>query len=374
VTDYPLAPVAQYAGMVNSTIAALEYLATHGPPGCENGASEAPPLLIGGDSAGGGLAYSVLISISSGKRTLHGGAVSLSGGFFFSPWTNMRCDTPSYLNNAFSMIKRAKGGVAYAGDVLHQDTPAKNVVDSLENAVNYLGDRKLLDDPIASPILAGADLLSNMPPVLFVVAAHELIFGDAVIAAQNAAAASVEVVLDVYEGMWHDFPMYSEGCGNPWKRQLWQGVDAIARAAAFMKHFAGESPQRGAAEAQQNGGTQTTGWLAAVQDWWTAEEPCHHTRLGEPYTGVHYMRPRHGREPSGILSDCIMRSAYFQVPRRVLALAILSLLLNLVFLAGCWYRHCGGSTSYRVCRMLQGQSQSAGSKEAPINDYIKLTD
>eukprot|EP00971_Amphidinium_carterae_P177448 3519192-Amphidinium_carterae.1 len=112
--------------------------------------SEAPPLLIGGDSAGAGLAYSVLLSLNSGHRCAvdvspyasrregiycrsfflfavdkHEVIRSYSGyAHKFCPCIYsacIRCDTPSYLHNAFSRITRAKGGVGYSGDVLNQD-------------------------------------------------------------------------------------------------------------------------------------------------------------------------------------------------------------------------------------------------------------
>jgi len=198
----------------------LGYLVTNGPPGCTNEPSQSPPVFIAGDSSGGTLAYSALLAISAGRWSLPGNA-RVAGALLFSPWTNMRCDTPSYLHNAHASVKLPDGGEWHNGDVAYRDLPAKSVADSLENAIEYLGDRALLDDPVASPILADREMLQDMPPLLFTVASNELIMGDAVISAQNAAAAGAPVILDIYEGMWHVFPMYSEG------RQA-----AVARAAS----------------------------------------------------------------------------------------------------------------------------------------------
>jgi acetyl esterase/lipase len=233
--DYPLSPVATHRQMLSATLEALGYLVTHGPPGCTNEPSHSPPIFIAGDSSGGTLAYSALLTISTGRWSLPGN-IRVAGALFFSPWMNMRCDTPSYLHNAHASVKLPDGGDWHNGDVAYRDFPAKSVADSLENAIEYLGDRALLDDPIASPILADREMLEDLPPLLFTVASNELIMGDAVISAQNAAAAGAPVILDIYEGMWHVFPMYSEGCGSG--KPLWPAQRALRRAGRFLREVA----------------------------------------------------------------------------------------------------------------------------------------
>jgi acetyl esterase/lipase len=52
-TDYPLAPIGNFSSMRAHNLAALNYLATHGPKGCANKVADAPPLFVGGDSSGG---------------------------------------------------------------------------------------------------------------------------------------------------------------------------------------------------------------------------------------------------------------------------------------------------------------------------------
>merc|ERR1719261_1767885 len=72
-----------------------------------------------------------------------------------------------------------------------------------------------------------------MPPLYFAVGGSESIQGDSVLLAQRMAHHGVEVQLDIYQGMWHDFPMYSEGCGSGFR--LWQGISAQLRMSTFVK-------------------------------------------------------------------------------------------------------------------------------------------
>jgi hypothetical protein len=103
------------------------------------------------------------------------------------------------------------------------------------NAIEYLGGaeaaKKLLKDQIASPLYASG-ALDGAPPLYFAVGASESIMGDSVLLGQKAAQRGVASYVDVYDGMWHVFPMYSEGCGSG--SPLWQGVSALRRSAFFM--------------------------------------------------------------------------------------------------------------------------------------------
>ena len=113
---------------------------------------------------------------------------------------------------------------------------AKNAESFRASAKWVVGDEQLLDDPIISSIFAGPELLSGLPPLLIEVGSAESILGDSALVAQQAAAAEVEVVLDIYEGMWHVFPMYSEGCGTG--EPLWEAQSSLHRAGLFVRRVA----------------------------------------------------------------------------------------------------------------------------------------
>lgn len=237
LTDYPLVPAGNYSSILKWSISALQWLSKHGPfEGCK----EQVPLFVGGDSSGGGTTMSLVLTLAKRPHLLD---QELAGAFFFSPWTNLMCNTPEYYSNAFSKIQ----GVGkfqddskltmYTGDILFQEVTPANADAFNGNAVEYLGgDFQLQTDPVASPFFAQpADFSGTVPPLYFAVGASESILGDSVRVAQHAAQGGVDVILEVYHGMWHVFPMYSEGCGLG--EPLWAGEYAINQTGLFVRHI-----------------------------------------------------------------------------------------------------------------------------------------
>ena len=51
--------------------------------------------------------------------------------------------------------------------------------------------------------------------------------------ARQIAAGGAPVRVDVFAGLWHDFPMYAEGCGAK-LGPLWQGELVLRRVAHFL--------------------------------------------------------------------------------------------------------------------------------------------
>jgi len=109
-------------------------------------------------------------------------------------------------------------------------------------ARHYMGNLDATTNPYASTVLADVNMLQNLPPILFSVAGSYALSTEAHVVAQNAAAAnrSNEVYLDVYNGMMHDFQMYSWGCGSDEK--LWQAEMVWNRTATFVKHVSQRFP------------------------------------------------------------------------------------------------------------------------------------
>jgi len=258
--DYPLIPSGTYPTIQDAALEALRWLASEelalemgwGKSEC----SEQAPLFIGGDSSGGGTAMSLALRLKKeGGWSPSGIAISmpdalpggqlLAGVVLFSPWTNLRCDTPDYYYNAFAKIvdtnafKNRTSGTAYVGDLMFRGHPEQNLDDFTANAEAYVANRtSMLQDPIASPFFAGEEELGGggIPPLYIVVGGSESIQGDSLIVAQKAAAFGAHVHLDINVGMWHDFPMYSEGCGSG--IPLWQAQRALNRTADFIQQMA----------------------------------------------------------------------------------------------------------------------------------------
>ncbi|CAE8705624.1 unnamed protein product, partial [Polarella glacialis] len=245
--DYPLAPEGNFSTILQAALQGLQWLA-EAPLADLNCASSSSsdgqaPLFLGGDSSGGGTALSLVLQLKK-----DGGGQSLAGVILFSPWTNLRCDTPDYYFNAFAKINDTTDfqttklhGEVYVGDLMFRGHPKENLDKFTVNAVNYTGaDEDLSRDPIASPFYAGPAELAGggLPPLYFAVGGSEAILGDSLIVAQKAAFYGAKVHVDVGVGLWHDFPMYSEGCGSG--KEIWQAKRTLNRTAQFIREMAAD--------------------------------------------------------------------------------------------------------------------------------------
>ena len=164
--DYRLAPEHTFPAAVKDALMAYGWL-------LENGFAE-QQIVVGGDSAGGGLALSLLLALREGGATMPRCAVLLS------PWTDLAVSSPTYERNRKHDPIIDREGLAEAG-------------------VWYGGSRGTRD-PMASPLFADA---SGLPPLLIHVGGDETMLDDSRIFAERARAAGVDVTFKIYDGMWH---------------------------------------------------------------------------------------------------------------------------------------------------------------------------
>lgn len=135
-------------------------------------------IVVGGDSAGGGLALRLLGALRDAGDPLPVAAVVLS------PWTDLAMTGPSLKGNVDS-------------DALLGPAFFKLNLESLAG----VPDRR---DPLVSPLYAD---LSGFPPLLIHVSGDELLLDDSVRFAERARAAGDDVTLRVFPGLWHVFHM-----------------------------------------------------------------------------------------------------------------------------------------------------------------------
>jgi epsilon-lactone hydrolase len=171
VIDYRLAPENPFPAAVEDAVKSYRWLVSSGI---------APEqIVIGGDSAGGGLTLATLLSLKDAGDTLPASAVLLS------PWTDLE-------GTGESMETRKEVDPWLSPDATRV-TPAM-----------YIRDLDIRH-PLVSPIYANLD---RLPPLLVHVGNDEILLEDSVRLVERARAAGVEVSFKVWDDMWHVFQSF----------------------------------------------------------------------------------------------------------------------------------------------------------------------
>ena len=178
VADYRLAPEHRFPAAVEDALSAYCWILDQGV--------DAGEVTICGDSSGGGLAMSTLLTLRERGLPQPGGAVLMC------PWVDLALD-------------------------LRQDEPVR------QYAAAYLGEHPA-DDPIASPLRAD---LTGLAPLLIQAATGDLRLTDATALAERAQRDGVEVQFEQYPVDAHAFQLFSDF--------LPEGADAIASAGRFAQ-------------------------------------------------------------------------------------------------------------------------------------------
>lgn len=168
---YRLAPEHKCPAAIEDALAAYDWLVAAG--------AAPSKIVIGGDSAGGGLALATLLALKD-----RGGPVP-AGAVLFSPWTDLTGGGETMTANAGSdaMFQRETimGGAAlYCGGL----------------------DAK---DPRVSPLYGD---LRGLPPLLVFASTSEMLFSDAARLVEKAKEAGVSVRFEPREGLVHVWPLF----------------------------------------------------------------------------------------------------------------------------------------------------------------------
>lgn len=164
--DYRLAPENPFPAALQDALAAYQCLISQG--------YDPSNIVIAGDSAGGGLAIAMLISLRDDELPLPACAVCLS------PWLNL----------------------AYIGEKSNNNKdPFLNPTLLSLYARYYVGEGDATN-PLVSPSFAD---LRGLPPLLIQVGTNEILLEEIQQFCGKARQANVEVSLDCWQGMFHVF-------------------------------------------------------------------------------------------------------------------------------------------------------------------------
>jgi monoterpene epsilon-lactone hydrolase len=194
--DYRLAPEHPHPAAVDDAVAAYRWLLATGV-GPEQ-------VVVGGDSAGGGLAVATLLALRDRGDPLPAAGVCLS------PWVDLECASGTYETKADLDPMCSKEGLD-------------------EMAAAYAGEHGLRH-PLVSPLHAD---LAGLPPLLIHVGTAEVLLDDSVRLAERAREAGVDVRLEAWDDLVHVFQAFAP--------MVPEAVEAIEGIGAFVQERLGAS-------------------------------------------------------------------------------------------------------------------------------------
>ena len=166
--DYRLAPEHPFPAAIDDAVSAYLWLLQQGVP--------AESIVVGGDSAGGGLTFATMIELKN-KRVQLPAAV-----FTISPWVDLAHTGETIATKADVDPMFTKSGMIYMAKLYADDTD--------------------MCSPLISPLYAD---LRGLPPVLIHVGTSEMLLSDSRRMADALKRAGVDCVLKEWEDLFHVF-------------------------------------------------------------------------------------------------------------------------------------------------------------------------
>ena len=187
---YRLAPEAPFPAAVEDACAAYRWLLREGV--------KPEKIVLGGDSAGGGLAIAALVALRDVGERLP------AAGICTSPWTDLEASGESYTTRAAQDPMCHQRGILRLAEI-------------------YLAGQNPRS-PLASPLYAD---LRGLPPLLIHVGEAETLYDDSDRIAERAREAGVNVTLKEWKDMPHVFALFA-----PDFPESRQSVEELGRFAA----------------------------------------------------------------------------------------------------------------------------------------------
>ena len=187
--EYRLAPEFPFPAALDDSLEAYKWLLSNG--------FDSKKIVIGGQSAGGGLAVATLLKLRELDLPLPVGAVLMS------PWADLT-------GSGKSIIKNQKFEPL--------------IKDGLINMAKLYARKEPLNNPLISPVFAD---LKGLPPLLIQVGGIEALESDSISLAERAKIGGVEAKLEIYENMTHMFQNFGDKLSE--SRESFESVNNFIR-------------------------------------------------------------------------------------------------------------------------------------------------
>lgn len=188
LVDYRLAPEHPFPAALDDCVCAYRWLVNNG--------ISPQQMVLAGDSAGGNLVLTTLMTLRNDGDPLPAGSVCIS------PMTDLACTGASFQTKNDALL-----------DARFASSMARL----------YAGTQDLCL-PLISPHYAN---LSGLPRLLIQAGEDEILLSDATRLADNARAAGVDVSLSVWQKMWHEWHMFVPYL--PEAKQAFTEIEAFIR-------------------------------------------------------------------------------------------------------------------------------------------------
>jgi amino acid adenylation domain-containing protein len=241
--DYRVGPVDVFPSAHEDCLRALRYVWSHGPASLS--AIPCRSTVLAGDSAGGGLAVGIMLAIRdinaiNGHEDFRLNAEQTYDDWIheaakegcvempvccgvISPWLDIVGTLPSYKTKYYDP-ETYTGDCIFTGPSPSRSDPIKHRVDGLEFVATYAKHQgPVSEESLARAIcqdkfqylspLHARDLTGGLPPLLIQVGGEEVMLDESVVFSERARKVGMDVRLEVWPRMWHDFPLYTDMCG-----------------------------------------------------------------------------------------------------------------------------------------------------------------
>ncbi len=205
---YRLAPEHIFPTALDDSLEAYGYLLANG--------FSPSQILVCGESAGGGLCYSLCMKLRDKGRVLPAGIIAIS------PWTDLTSSGNSYIANEKNDPSMTKERLKYFADsyVYGGIENEKGIVPKTND--NIEDDIKTKQNPLISPLF---DSLEKMPPSLIFVGGDEIMLDDSIFLHEKLVENGCNSELIIKPQMWHGYILYG----------LKEHEDDFRKISAFIK-------------------------------------------------------------------------------------------------------------------------------------------